>query len=232
MESNTLLDNINRLKDEIALAASTANRNQDEIKLMAVSKNATTEQIIFARKSGIDLFGENYINQAVVKLPVLFDSKIFSKHNFHMIGHLQGNKVKKATSFFSGIDSVDSLQLANKIANELTEIKEIFPIMLEIKTAIDENKYGFNEKTLIENIPELLNLEKIKINGLMTIASLDASEKETRRCFAKLRKLKEKIKETFNFDIPFLSMGMSEDYKIAIEEGSNLIRIGRAIFGG
>jgi len=232
VENNLLLERIKNVKNELDSAILKTGRKLDEVKLMAVSKNASINQMIDAKKAGLDLFGENYLNKSIEKLPVLFNDGFFDKQNFHMIGHLQTNKVKKALSLFSCIESVDSLRLATEIASQVTDLQNPFPIMLEVKTSVDESKFGFEESVLLEKLPELLLLRTIHINGLMTIASLGGSCNETRRCFSKLRNLKEKIEHIFKINIPILSMGMSEDFKIAIEEGSNLIRIGRAIFGG
>lgn len=232
MENNTISNRVKSIQESIDLALIKSKRNSNDLKVMVVTKSANLQQIIEVRKAGFDLFGENYIQGALEKIPLLLKTGLFNNQQFHLIGHLQSNKIKKALSVFYSIDSIDSINLAKDIAFSLPEEKQPYPIMLEVKTSLDESKFGFSEDRLMDQFGELLLLKKLNIYGLMTIGTLDGTPMETKRCFALLRTIKEKLEDTYHYKIPILSMGMSEDYSIAIEEGSNMLRIGRAIFGG
>jgi hypothetical protein len=199
---------------------------------MVVTKCASLSQIIETKKAGLDLFGENYIKNASEKIPDLINTGLFQYDQFHMIGHLQTNKIKQAINFFSSIDSVDSVHLAQEISKTAGNLEKSFPIMLEIKTSKDDTKFGFSEKNIMDDFGEIISLKHIRITGLMTIGTFRGTPKETKRCFILLRSIKDKLEKAYHYQIPVLSMGMSEDYPIAIKEGSNMLRIGRAIFGG
>lgn len=231
MENNNIAEKVNRLLDEINFTLAQCKRSKNDLSIMAVTKNATVEQIIQAREAGLELFGENYINSAQLKIPLLLKNNLFSINQFHCIGHLQSNKVKKALTLFSSIDSVDSINLISEIQTKVS-VDKPYSIMLEVKTSQDDSKFGFAPSDLLKVFPEIISFKNVNVTGFMTISTLNGSEKETRRCFSELRKTKELIESAFSVKIPFLSMGMSEDYKFAIQEGSNMLRLGRAIFGG
>lgn len=231
------------LHESIEKTCLACNRKPSEVTLMCVSKNASTNQILQAIQSGESLFGENYVQNAIPKIQELKDTLVStSLHpspSFFFIGHLQKNKVKKALPFFHRIDSLDSLKLANTIVAELesnqmgcTPLPKPYPVLIEVKTSIDETKYGILPQKvpfLIESIAQYGNLN---IQGFMTMATQTRDETEIRRCFGCLRTLKENMEHQFNNSFPVLSMGMTQDYPYAIQEGSTLLRIGSAIFGG
>jgi len=199
------------------------------VKLVAVTKNRTIKEIHEAIEAGITDIGENRIQEAKEKLPKL--PKTITKH---FIGRLQSNKVREAVRLFDVIQSVDSLKLAQKIDKECEKIGKIMPILIQVNTSDEPQKGGVpigNASNLIKEASELKN---IQIHGLMTLAVHSADENKVRACFRKLKKLFDKIKNS-NFEFrtssfEFLSMGMSEDYRIAIEEGANMVRIGSGIF--
>ena len=232
MENNNIPERIKLLQNAIDSTLIKAKRDHNSVKVMVVTKNASVKQIIETRNAGFDVFGENYLKNATEKFPQLINTGFFNYFQFHMIGHLQSNKVKKAISLFSSIDSIDSIHIAKEISKNVIDNEKPYQIMLEVKTSNDELKYGFHPDIILDEFGELLQLKKIHIEGLMTIGTLNGSLKETIRCFALLRTIKEKLENSYHYQIPVLSMGMSEDYTIAIEEGSNMLRIGRAIFGG
>ena len=232
MENNIICERIKIILNDIFSTIKKRKRTEQNIEIMAVTKNASIDQILMAQKCGINLFGENYLKDAINKIPTLLNYKQFDITKFHCIGHLQTNKIKKALSLFSSIDSVDTIYLAKEINQNISSQNISYPIMLEVKTSKEESKFGFIPEEIIDSFGEIFSLKNIRVIGLMTIATWNDTEKETRRCFSLLKKIKEKIETTYKNLIPFLSMGMSEDYKIAIEEGSNMLRLGRAIFGG
>ncbi len=203
-----------------------AGRKPQEIQLMAVSKTHPFSDMLAIHEFGQNLFGENRVQEVQQKVP----QPRIDAMDLHLIGHLQSNKAKKAIQLFNGIDSVDSLKLAEKLEQNL---ERPFPILLELKTAKEETKSGFeNEKELFEAVEAILGWKYLKIKGLMTIGPLEGDEREVRGAFSSLRGVLERMNTTFSIpDCNTLSMGMSTDYAWAIEEGSTVVRIGTKLFG-
>ena len=197
--------------------------------IVAVTKYSTPEQMIEAYQSGLTNFGESKIQSIENKWGVLPEDL---KQNviWHFIGHIQTNKVKKIVGKFKLIHSVDSSKLAAKIDKEASNINSTQNILLQVNISKEESKAGFYKEDLPGIFPELLNLKNINIKGLMTMAPFTQDTGVTRECFRGLRNLKDELEKSFNHKLPELSMGMSNDYKIAIEEGSTLIRIGSMLF--
>ncbi len=221
-------DNINKISEEIISAAKTAGRDPSEIKLMAVTKTKPLEYAEAAYKAGIRLFGENRVQE--------MEEKLLSFHKdaeIHLIGHLQRNKVKKAISVAASIDSVDKYETAEELSKQCKISGKEISILLEYNTSGEQSKSGFlSEKELFESIDKIRGLENIKIRGIMTIAPFTDDEKAVRKSFRMLADLYKKIKAGHpDLNIDTLSMGMSSDFKIAIEEGSTIIRIGTGLFG-
>ncbi len=201
------------------------------VMLMAVTKSTNIDGILFARDAGVSLFGENYIQASVPKLNELFSGHHFDASLFHFIGHLQSNKINKAMEYFSSIDTIDSVKLAEAVNTKARHQGRIYPIFLEVNTSMETTKYGFSPEKILLFMDKIVCLENIKVKGLMTMGPLYSNESGNRQSFAKLRSLKEKIEKNYGLDSLVLSMGMSHDFEWAIEEGSNMIRIGRGIFG-
>lgn len=199
--------------------------------IMAVTKKASIQDILYAHQAGIDLFGENYIQSALTKLPVLYQEHHLSKALFHFIGHLQSNKIIKATDMFSSLDAIDSLELAQQISKKTVSTGEALNIYIEVNTSMETTKFGFNPDNLLLFMDKIVFLENIKVCGLMTMGPLNGNENDNRRSFSLLRNLKEELEKRYTLAPLKLSMGMSEDYEWAIQEGSDMIRIGRGIFG-
>lgn len=201
----------------------------DNVELMAVSKTHPYEAIEEAVSCGQTLFGENRVQEILKKFP-----EDRSGYDLHLIGHLQSNKVKKAVMAVDAIDSVDSLRLARMISDEAVKIGKIMNILIELNTSGEAAKSGFTDETAyFELLDQADRLEGISIQGLLTIGPLTDNEREVRNAFASLRQLAEKSRIShphLTFDT--LSMGMSQDYGWAIREGSTVVRIGTAIFGG
>jgi len=224
--TESISDNLQKILNNIAEAAKKVGRNPNEIELIAVSKGQSPEAIAEVIQAGHFLFGENRVQEAKIKIPMLSN-----KARWHLIGHLQSNKVRQALPIFDRIQSVDSLDLArqiNRIAGELG----LFPkVLLEINVAGEATKFGFKYETLRAQMEELLALDRLAIDGLMAIPPFTPDPEKARPYFARLREWRDAISEEFRVPLPILSMGMSNDYPIAIEEGATMVRVGTALFG-
>lgn len=221
-----LREHYQEILESLAEAARLAGRNPSDITLMAVSKTRTYQEMLDLYSCGQLLYGENRVQEVEEKIPQTRPEGM----RLHLIGHLQSNKAKKAIELFDGIDSVDSLKLARKIEGYLSRP---FPILLELKTAQEGFKSGFScEDELFSALDVIMESSYLQVRGLMTIGPLNGDEKMVRAAFSRLRKAYDAVQKRFappSFDT--LSMGMSGDYRIAIEEGSNQVRIGTKLFG-
>lgn len=216
-------ENIEIIKNKISKTCTRMGINPESITIVGACKKMPPEKIEEAYKYGINIMGENIVQDAIVKYETLKSTGI----TWQMIGHLQTNKIRKALEIFSMIQSVDSFHLAEEI-NKRT--KKPISVLIEINTSGEASKYGISPKNAVSNIREIASLPNIKICGLMTIGPLNDNP---RPAFKLLKELNEKIKlENIPcVEMKYLSMGMSDDYEIAIEEGANIIRLGRVIFG-
>ena len=224
--------NISQIKEKIELVCAKIKRDPATITLVAVSKNRTLEQIKEAIDDSISDIGENKVQEALIKYSAIRNTQYAQRIKWHLVGHLQTNKVKDAVKIFDLIHSVDSLRLAQEIDKQAAKINKIQEILIEVKTSPEEAKSGLKPEEMIGVIKEISALKNIRILGLMTIAPLVDDSERARFYFHILAELKEKINAlgiTLN-PIQVLSMGMTNDFEIAIEEGSNMLRIGRAIF--
>ena len=221
-------ENITRIKEKVNKICNKAGRNPEEITIVAVSKGRTAREIEQAVSSGIANIGENRVQEAIEKYKQLSDLTNSKKIRWHMIGHLQGNKAKDAVKIFDLVHSVDTLKIAEEISRQAEQINKTQDILLEINVSGETSKFGFKAEETIQAVKEISKLNNLNIRGLMTIAPEGNSE-EARHCFKTLRELMEKAREK-NQQLEILSMGMTDDLEIAIEEGSTMIRLGRAIF--
>jgi len=196
---------------------------KDEIIIEGITKGVNVERIVEAYHAGIKIMGENRIQEAREKIPNL-DLEI----EWHLVGHLQRNKAKYAVKLFKMIESVDSIELAREINRR---VPSKIDILVEVNTSGEPQKFGVSPESLGPLIDEILKMEKLVLKGLMTVGPYPVEEKKSRRAFALLRELKDKMEQEFDIQLPVLSMGMTEDYEYAIMEGSTLLRIGRGIFG-
>lgn len=222
----SIADNLERLHEQIAKAAQRADRKPSEIELIAVSKRQPIEKIREAVDAGHDLFGENRVNELQNKVGMLP-----SHCRWHMIGRLQSNKVGKVIPIAEQIHSVDCLELAQRIDRLAKEAGRFPKIYLQVNIAGDIAKSGFSPDALNQSMEDLFKLHQIEIVGLMTIPSYDPEPEASRIHFANLRKLAQSLGEEYNMPGLKLSMGMSGDYEVAIEEGSHCVRVGTALFG-
>ena len=221
-----IAENLNHLKDKIALKCAECKRDPGGIRLVAVSKLFGTDAIEEANTLGVTDFGENKAQELRDKYEILGD-----KVTWHFIGTLQRNKVKYAVKAASYIHSVDSSILADEINKEAKKIEKIQKILLEVNTSFEESKSGLKDRTeIMKLVKHCSTLSNINLVGLMTMAPYTDDEKIIRKSFIDLRKLKDEINQN-GFDLRELSMGMTNDYEIAIEEGATMLRIGSAIFG-
>ena len=226
----SLYENIEIVRERIYNVAIKANRDPKDIKLLAVTKTRSIEIIEEALSNNIEFIGENKVQEAEDKIPFLTGK--FKE--FHFIGHLQSNKINKLMKLKPTlIHSIDKYSTANKLNNHLTQHSITQDILIEVNTSDEVNKFGITPPETIPLVKAISKLENINIKGLMTVSMFTHDEKIIRRSFIKLRELFNEIKaaEIPNVEMKYLSMGMTNDFEIAIEEGANIIRIGTAIFG-
>jgi PLP dependent protein len=221
-----IAENIRRLREGIAAKCADFRRNPQGIRLIAVSKFFGVDAINEANRLGITDFGENKAQELRDKYEILGD-----KVTWHFIGTLQRNKVKYAVRAATYIHSVDSSMLADEINKEAKKLNKVQKILLEVKTSSEETKSGLSDdEDVLKLVRHCSNLPHVELVGLMTMAAFTDDEKIIRKSFTDLRNLKDKINQN-GFDLRELSMGMTNDYEMAIEEGATMLRIGSAIFG-
>ncbi len=200
----------------------------DRVKLVAAAKTRTPEEILKAVNAGITIVGENYVQEAQQAY-----EKIGNKAKWHFIGHLQKNKVKKAVEIFDMIETVDSFKIAKEIDKRCTQIGKIIPVLIEVNSGREEQKFGVFPEDVEDLLKEISAFKTIKVMGLMTMGPMFGDPENSRQYFIETRKIYEKIKK---IDLPgiemkFLSMGMTNSFKIAIQEGANMVRLGTLLFG-
>jgi len=225
-----LKDNVERVKERIADAQQRSDI-KTPVKIVAITKTHPASIISDVRDVGLDAIGENRIQEAEEKFPEVAD--ILPSITKRLVGHLQSNKIIKALNIFDIIDSVDSLKLARKIGNKAESLDRTIPILLEVNTSGEDAKFGFNPNN-IDEILACFEIKGIELQGLMTVGPLTSDINRIRESFVTLRKLKESIKnQTANNIENFieLSMGMSGDFEIAVEEGATMVRLGTILFG-
>ena len=219
-------ENLARVREQIAAAAARSGRSPDDIELVAVSKAHPAEKVQAAVEAGQVLFGENRVQEARIKIPLLP-----SRLRWHFIGHLQKNKIRHALPLFELFHGIDSLALAEDMQRVADEEGMRPRILLEVNVAGEASKHGFSPEALRRDLESALSLGRLSIEGLMTIPPLAPEAEASRRYFVALRELRDQVEAEFNLRLPQLSMGMSGDFPIAIEEGATLVRVGTAIFG-
>ena len=231
---NMISNNISELGLKINSACQRSGRRPDEVKIVAVTKTATVEQILKALAAGIDNIGENRVQDAAYKFNEIRNTQYASRIKWHMVGHLQTNKVKEAVRIFDLIHSVDSEKIGVEIDKQAAKINKVQDILVEVNISQEPTKFGLKPEEAVEVIAEIAQLKSICIKGLMTIAPFVDNPRDVRSFFSQLRKLRGKLNElrVTDYELRELSMGMTDDFEVAIEEGSTIVRIGRAIFKG
>jgi PLP dependent protein len=222
----SVAENLDRVREQIAQAAQRARRAVDEIELLAISKTHPAEKVREVIEAGQTLFGESRVQEARVKIP-----ELPSNLRWHFVGHLQKNKIRQALPLFELIHSVDSLALAQDM-NRIADEEGLHPrVLIEVNVAGEGSKFGFTPDRLREEMETLLALPRLSILGLMTIPPLTEEAEASRKYFVQLRELRDGLQTEFHVDLAQLSMGMTQDFPVAVEEGATLVRVGTAIFG-
>jgi len=221
-----IAENLERVRKQIVAASKKSGRNVDDLELVAISKTHDAVKVREAIEAGQTLFGESRVQEARVKIP-----ELPSNLRWHFVGHLQKNKIRHALPLFELIHSVDSLALAQDI-NRIAEEDGLHPrVLLEVNVAGEGSKFGFTPEKLREDLENLLALPRLSILGLMTIPPIADEAEASRKYFVELRELRDRLQTEFHVDLAQLSMGMTQDFAIAVEEGATLVRVGTAIFG-
>ena len=223
---NDLPARLQAIRDRITTAASKAGRDPASVELLAVSKTFPVESIREAMDAGQFLFGENKVQEVLAKAPLLP-----AKVEWHLIGHLQSNKVRKILPLVRCIHSIDSLSLARDVDRIAAELGLFSKVFIEVNLAAESTKHGFNAETLRSSLESLYALRRLEIQGLMCIPPFDPDPTKSRPYFIQLRDLRDQLEKLGAAPLPLLSMGMSHDFDIAIEEGATIVRVGSAIFG-
>jgi pyridoxal phosphate enzyme (YggS family) len=219
-------ENLERVREQIANAAKKSGRSLDEIELVAISKTHDAARVRAAYEAGQTLFGESKVQEARAKIP-----ELPSATRWHFVGHLQKNKIRHALPLFELFHGIDDVDLAIDM-NRIAEEQGMHPrILLEVNVAGEGSKFGFKPETLRERVETLLSLDRLTIEGLMTIPPLAEEAEASRKFFVDLHELRDDLQKEFEVKLPHLSMGMTNDYQIAVEEGATLVRVGTAIFG-
>lgn len=214
------------VRQRIAAACGRAGRQPQSVELMAVSKGQSPEAIRAAADAGIALFGENRVQEAKAKI-----SLCPNRLQWHMIGHLQSNKCRDAVYFFRMVQGVDSLHIAQELNKCADKAAKTLPVLLEVNVAGESTKFGYRPENLLADLSQLNALPRIEIHGLMTIAPWAEDPERVRPIFRRLRELKQRCEDQLGAPLPHLSMGMTGDFEVAIEEGATMVRIGTALFG-
>jgi len=221
-------ENLERLQARIEKICLSLDRNFQEIQLVAVTKTVEISQIEEAIQAGITIIGENRVQEAWKKYQVIGD-----RVKWHLVGHLQTNKVKRAVEFFEMIQSVDRHEVALEINRRAQALGKVMDVLVEVNTSGEMTKFGLSPQEVIPFISSISEFPGLHVCGLMTIGIFSSHPEEVRPCFRTLRQIKEEVEKTMipGVEMKYLSMGMTNDFEVAIEEGSNMLRIGTAIFG-
>lgn len=231
--------NIAAVRETLAAACARSGRSPDEVTLVAVSKTVPPALVLAAAAAGIQHFGENRVEEAEGKIPAL---QTAAPHlHWHMIGHIQSRKARRVPGLFHLVHSVDSLRLAERLAESAQEQGQVLDVLLEVNISGEASKYGLQaagwqadravRESLWQEVRGILALPALRVRGLMTMAPYDAEMEHARPVFAGLAALRRALQADLGQPLPELSMGMTDDYPVAVEEGATLIRVGRAIFG-
>ena len=219
-------ESLERVRQQIQSAAKKSGRSIDDIELVAVSKTHDASRVREAIDAGQQLFGESKVQEARAKIP-----ELPSNLRWHFIGHLQKNKIRHALPLFELFHGIDSVDLARDIDRIADEAGSHPGVLLEVNVAGEGSKFGFKPDQLRQDIEALVQLPRVTVQGLMTIPPLAQEPEDSRKFFVELRELRDRLQQEFDVTLPHLSMGMTNDFTVAIEEGATLVRVGTAIFG-
>ncbi len=223
---DSLAERLNAVQERIQAACARSGRRPEDVTLLAVSKNHPAETVAAAVELGLTVFGESKVQEARAKIPLCP-----ARARWHLIGHLQSNKARDAVALFETIESIDSLSLAQEIDRHAAKQARNPKVYLEVNVAGESSKFGWNPDRLQAELAEVNRLPRLEIHGLMTIAPYSTDPEKARPVFRRLRELRDRCSEILGAPLPVLSMGMSGDLEVAIEEGSTIVRVGTALFG-
>jgi len=236
----SIRDRIRRVEDRIAAACAKAGRDPSEITIVAVSKLKSAADIVGAVDAGLQHIGENRVEEAEAKIPHV-NERTAAPVTWHMVGHVQSRKAKQVVPLFDVVQSVDSLRLAKRLSRIAAEQSRQLDVLLEVNVSGEASKYGlagynwYRDNAILDELRSaagnIAGLSNLRVTGLMTMAPFQARQEAIRRVFADLYGLREELAGALDLPLPELSMGMTDDYPVAIEEGATIVRIGRAIFG-
>lgn len=221
-----LSENLKALEDRIQAACARAGRPRDSVTLLAVSKGQSVQRIEEACALGLGIFGENRVQEAKAKVGLCPD-----RIRWHLIGHLQSNKCRDAVALFEMVHSVDRMELACELDRWAEKLSRRMPVLLEVNVSGEGTKFGFKPDPLPAELVRINGLARLEVRGLMTMAPWSEEAEKSRPVFRRLRELKEECENELGASLPHLSMGMTGDFEVAIEEGATMIRIGTALFG-
>ena len=221
-----LAENLILIQQKIAAACARSGRDINSVTLLAVTKGQPPEVVNEAARLGLTLFGENKVQEAKAKIPLCS-----GKLHWQMIGHLQSNKCRDAVELFGMIQSVDSLALAQEISKRAEQAGRTMPVLLEVNAVGEASKFGYRPEQLLADLTQINALPRLEVHGLMTVPPWSAVAENVRPVFRQMRELKERCEKVIDAPLPHLSMGMSGDFEVAIEEGATMVRIGTALFG-
>ena len=230
MQKEKMISNLKNVKENIKKTAAAVNRDSKEVKLLAVSKNQSVEAVKILNEAGVEFFGENRVQELEEKNKKLISADI--KLDWHFIGHLQRNKVKYLMRMENCkmIESIDSLRLAKEVNKRAKKNERIIPVLVEINIAEDENKFGIMPDKAEEFLKKIIEFDHLEVEGLMTVLPYLDDSRKLRSYFKQMKNLFDQLSAEV-VQLNELSMGMTNDYQIAIEEGATIVRVGRAIFG-
>jgi hypothetical protein len=222
----SLTENLDSIQQRIHAACGRAGRSPESVTLLAVTKSQPPEVVSEAGKLGVRFFGENKIQEAKAKIPLCS-----GKLRWHFIGHLQTNKCRDAVELFEMIHSVDSLNVAQEISKRADQVGKTMPILLEVNLAGEASKFGYQPERLEAELNQINALPRLEIHGFMTVPPWTSNAENVRPVFRQMRELKARTEQALGAPLPHLSMGMTGDFEVAIEEGATVVRIGTALFG-
>lgn len=227
---NLVEENLKTVRRQMELACQVSGRKIEDVKLLLATKTVPPEKIQVAIQAGETLLGENKAQELRDKFSLI---QLDNGVEWHFIGHLQTNKVKEVVKYVTLIHSLDRLKLGQALHQQLLKENKTMDVLVQINTSYEESKFGAAPETAVELVEQLAQLETLNVKGLMTIGKLNATNDETRHCFRLLRMIQAQVmeKKLSRVDMDILSMGMSGDFKVAIEEGATIIRVGTSIFG-
>lgn len=228
--SNLVEENLKTVRQQMELACQASGRKTEDVKLLLATKTVPLEKLQMAMQAGEALFGENKAQELRSKFPLM---QQYNQVEWHFIGHLQTNKVKDVVKYVTLIHSVDRLKLGQVLHQQLIKENKTMDILVQINTSYEESKFGAPPESALELVEQLAQFETLNIKGLMTIGKLNATNEETRHCFRLLKSIQAQIRERGfpRVEMDVLSMGMSGDFMVAIEEGATIIRVGTSVFG-